>query len=265
MKSCPTCNRTFEDTFTFCLIDGSVLSAPYDPAETRSAARRSSDPPPTEVIRAPAHSAESHVPLQSTIHAAAPQVPDLHQPTAAASKQSGVTITVPLLFRLPLAARGILAVVCILPWLFLSGGGRPWHEWYPPLAGILAVIAGAGLYARHKAGHLLILEGIVALFFAAVIISTTSSWWYWQAAWPIVSGMLTVAAAFALRKHLSHTWLLATAGLIFATYTLGAAKYSYSQITYELFMAVTYLQAGAILLSGLVLTAFSLLTRGKQP
>ena len=31
MKSCPNCNRTFEDTFTFCLIDGSVLSAPMIP------------------------------------------------------------------------------------------------------------------------------------------------------------------------------------------------------------------------------------------
>lgn len=34
MKSCPTCNRTFEDTFTFCLIDGSILSAPFDPQAT---------------------------------------------------------------------------------------------------------------------------------------------------------------------------------------------------------------------------------------
>src|ERR1700704_849570 len=28
MKSCPTCNRTFENIMTFCLEDGSVLSAP---------------------------------------------------------------------------------------------------------------------------------------------------------------------------------------------------------------------------------------------
>jgi uncharacterized protein YegL len=34
MKSCPTCNRTFEDTFTFCLVDGSILSPPYDPKAT---------------------------------------------------------------------------------------------------------------------------------------------------------------------------------------------------------------------------------------
>lgn len=35
MKSCPTCNRTYpDDTLAFCLVDGSVLSAPYDPQAT---------------------------------------------------------------------------------------------------------------------------------------------------------------------------------------------------------------------------------------
>ena len=32
MKSCPACNRTFDDTMTFCLVDGSVLSPPFDPS-----------------------------------------------------------------------------------------------------------------------------------------------------------------------------------------------------------------------------------------
>lgn len=36
MKRCPTCERTFEDTFTFCLIDGSVLSAPSDDQATQA-------------------------------------------------------------------------------------------------------------------------------------------------------------------------------------------------------------------------------------
>lgn len=37
MKSCPTCNRTYpDDTLAFCLVDGSVLSAPYDPEATQS-------------------------------------------------------------------------------------------------------------------------------------------------------------------------------------------------------------------------------------
>lgn len=46
MKSCPTCNRTFEDTFTFCLIDGSVLSAPFERDAPKSSSARDSVPPP---------------------------------------------------------------------------------------------------------------------------------------------------------------------------------------------------------------------------
>jgi uncharacterized membrane protein YeaQ/YmgE (transglycosylase-associated protein family) len=54
MKSCPTCNRTFEDSFTFCLIDGSVLSAPFDPQATkRIPVARITKAPPTEVL--PSH------------------------------------------------------------------------------------------------------------------------------------------------------------------------------------------------------------------
>jgi hypothetical protein len=54
MKSCPACNRTFEDTFTFCLVDGSILSAPFDPQATREIPkRRNTNPPPTEVMLPP--------------------------------------------------------------------------------------------------------------------------------------------------------------------------------------------------------------------
>jgi PAN domain len=50
MKACPTCNRTYADeTLTFCLVDGSVLSAPYDPHETMHLpAPRATDPMPTQ-------------------------------------------------------------------------------------------------------------------------------------------------------------------------------------------------------------------------
>ena len=52
MKSCPTCNRTFEDTLTYCLIDGSILSAPFDPHATLVIPQaRQTEPPPTEVLK----------------------------------------------------------------------------------------------------------------------------------------------------------------------------------------------------------------------
>ena len=45
MKSCPTCARTFEDTLTYCLIDGSILSAPSD------SGKRDEDRRATEILR----------------------------------------------------------------------------------------------------------------------------------------------------------------------------------------------------------------------
>jgi hypothetical protein len=52
MKSCPTCNRTFADeTLTYCLADGSLLSAPYNPEETqRLPLSRITNPTKTEVL-----------------------------------------------------------------------------------------------------------------------------------------------------------------------------------------------------------------------
>jgi hypothetical protein len=58
MKQCPTCNRTFADYVTFCIVDGAILSAPYDSEETqRIPSPRITNPPPAEVLRpTPSHS-----------------------------------------------------------------------------------------------------------------------------------------------------------------------------------------------------------------
>lgn len=46
MKSCPTCKRTYaDDTLTFCLADGALLSPPYDPHATQILPT----PPPTTI------------------------------------------------------------------------------------------------------------------------------------------------------------------------------------------------------------------------
>jgi hypothetical protein len=66
MKSCPTCNRTYpDDTLAFCLMDGSVLSAPYDP-ETKKVipSSREPTPPRTEVMN-PAAGLDSLPPTQA--------------------------------------------------------------------------------------------------------------------------------------------------------------------------------------------------------
>jgi hypothetical protein len=51
MKRCPTCNRTFaDDSTTFCLADGSLLSAPYDPDATQRIPAHLTNTSPTEVL-----------------------------------------------------------------------------------------------------------------------------------------------------------------------------------------------------------------------
>ena len=53
MKSCPTCKRTFHDTTVFCLVDGSILDAPFDPEATRHLPNPGrTEAPPTEVLKA---------------------------------------------------------------------------------------------------------------------------------------------------------------------------------------------------------------------
>lgn len=103
MKSCPTCNRTYpDDTLAFCLVDGAVLSAPYDPEQTRRIPpTRATSPAATEVLPSSA-SGESSTPPQSTIHAPAPQVPPLHPPNVSAATTESPKKS-------------------ILPWLLISG------------------------------------------------------------------------------------------------------------------------------------------------
>lgn len=52
MKTCPECNRTYpDDTLAFCLVDGAILSTPFDPEATqRIPIPRATNSPATEVL-----------------------------------------------------------------------------------------------------------------------------------------------------------------------------------------------------------------------
>ena len=51
MKRCPQCNRTYADeTLTYCLADGSLLSAPYDPEATQVMSYPTNLPPTIEAL-----------------------------------------------------------------------------------------------------------------------------------------------------------------------------------------------------------------------
>lgn len=101
MKSCPTCNRTYpDDTLAFCLMDGSVLSAPFDPeAEKTVSTARDTGPPRTEMLPAaePASISQTRTAtpenLQPTITApppATPQLPTDDLTRSVTAKRSGL-------------------------------------------------------------------------------------------------------------------------------------------------------------------------------
>jgi formylglycine-generating enzyme required for sulfatase activity len=73
MKRCPTCNRTFEDTMSFCLVDGSILSAPFDPNATQQpAASPNIDPAATRILDRPPDTVDSAGPPQDDIEITSP-------------------------------------------------------------------------------------------------------------------------------------------------------------------------------------------------
>lgn len=241
-------------------MDGAVLSAPYDPSEGRAASPRTSEPPPTEVIRAPATPAETRTPLQSTIRAPVPEVPHLHAPqdTVHAPEQS---FSVPLPFRVALALRGILAAISIIPWTFFPGWGRMWNM-HALFAGVLSLTAGVTMYVRYKRGMFFLADAIIALI-VAVVFFASSQWFYWIGTWPIVSGTLLIAAAFDMRKRVSQIWLLALAGLIFglcAVIFFIMLKIPYSDFSLS---ALVYLKATTAFVYGLLLAAFGFAARGR--
>jgi uncharacterized membrane protein HdeD (DUF308 family) len=251
MKSCPTCNRTYpDDTLAFCLMDGSVLSAPYDPVEAkRGLARDDRNSAPTEVLRAAGTPVETTLPsgfsipapvvtpggtqppLQSTIFAPAPQVPKTYseeRPQRSLAKQGSA----PALFRWALILRGFTSFVfgVLFGVLFLVGPVRIVRPFsgsieslamlfgaYALVSGTLALVAGIKAYGSYKSGWLLLMDGISSagagmLLFVAVVIRFHSLFMIPASA--LVTGAFQVGAAFQLRKHVTGTSLLLFAGLV---------------------------------------------------
>ena len=86
MKTCPVCKRTFEDNLTFCLMDGTVLSAPDDEDQGRSVtAPRMTMPAPTAILNPTTNPGGPRPPQISTIVSAQP----LHPPKRPAPSNEG--------------------------------------------------------------------------------------------------------------------------------------------------------------------------------
>lgn len=118
MKKCPTCNRTYADeSITFCLADGSLLSAPYDSPDTlRIPTPRNTDP--TEVL--PVEKSNS-TPLPLTV--ATPIRPP-SVPTQPEKPRKSNVITI-----IAIAASAILAALGT--WAWLERGSKSSSEAVP--------------------------------------------------------------------------------------------------------------------------------------
>jgi PAN domain-containing protein len=120
MKSCPSCQRTFDDTLTFCLIDGSVLSAPNDPNETPAVTTpHVTGPPPTAILNPTTNPGGPRPPQLSTI--VSPQPLPLYSPPKPQSqleeKQSGKPWVV---IGIAISVVFILVVGTILSFIWLG-------------------------------------------------------------------------------------------------------------------------------------------------
>src|ERR1041384_488482 len=116
MKSCPNCNRTYsDDTMTFCLVDGSVLSAPYDPDQTRRIPEpRTTQAAATEIL--PSGSSGSRPPLQSTIRVPTPSVPPVYSSNQSTNidESSRRSIVPWLLVSAAIVIVGIVGIVAVV-------------------------------------------------------------------------------------------------------------------------------------------------------
>jgi hypothetical protein len=119
MKSCPACGRTYADeTLTFCLDDGSTLSATSGHYKTeRISASRNTEPPPTEVLYRGSEVASSTPPLDPTIASLQKPIYPENRPPQAQEKRSNKTGLV-LVVGVILGA--ILAFVITRTWMGAS-------------------------------------------------------------------------------------------------------------------------------------------------
>jgi hypothetical protein len=124
MKSCPVCQRTFDDAMTFCLVDGSVLSAPQDSDETPSVTQpHLTVPPPTAILNPTARPESLRPPELSTIVAAQPlriySPKQQSQPKADHSRKAWVVAGIAISLVLFMVAGAVLSFV------WLGVGGAP--------------------------------------------------------------------------------------------------------------------------------------------
>jgi hypothetical protein len=101
MKACPTCNRTYsDDTFTFCLNDGALLSAPYDPQATLIIPSRQTYQPLVENVVPASTASDTEVPATRQALPLSERIierPEMTEPEEVEGMSGAMIITIVLL------------------------------------------------------------------------------------------------------------------------------------------------------------------------
>ena len=277
-------------------MDGSVLSAPYDPLETRVHPPAASGPPATEIISPSVTPVERQTPLRSTIRAALPQVPPLAEEdlTRIASPSTGTTVWL----RRLMAARGFCAVLIALiliarqsiqstpsldflvsgltP-LFLLSAGAVFSGVIMIVCSLKAGLTKAVKWVAFSDGIISLVIGIVA--FALALMPQTPTYYYWfvlGCVWATVTGACLIAIAIMLRRQIRLVLLLALSGAAFVAYGLPVFVREELLVSHEsdelmegfvaLLVRSDYylnLQMISLLISGVLMATFAFLLRPK--
>lgn len=263
-------------------MDGAVLSAPYDPAETR---RAPAAPPPTEIMSPAQRPAEIRSPLQSTIRAPAPPVPlwKSDEPVHELRKKSNA----PRLIRWAFLVRGLTGIVIGIVTFVLSAKVESeslmfelfGHHSdfvlfgaYGVVGGGCSLVAGWRTWVEQQTGWLLLLDAVVGVVWGLLLLWQYPDWLLplsvGLAAWPIATGVLQTGATFQLRKFLTTPWLLALAGVVSFLCGLAlsviVALLSRPYLSVRNLVRIMWLIAAYAVISGVLLAIFGFTVRARH-
>ncbi len=167
-----------------------------------------------------------------------------------------------------LALRGIFAILFGLAALAMPGITLAAIIWlfgaYAVADGVFAIVVGLRAVERHQRSWPLMLEGIVDIAAGVTAVTwpalTALLLLYLVSVWAMVTGILEIAAAIRLRRHIKSEWMLAVNGVI--SVLLGAFLIAPPRVG---ILTVVYWIGAYALIFGVMLLALGLRLRQLQP
>lgn len=225
MKSCPTCNRTYpDDTLAFCLMDGSVLSAPYDPEEIPVRRKARGSAPRTEVLKQPGPPVDTD-PTRRAVDTNSPLPPTVREavspprPLPANEYQTHPNEkAVPALTQWAFLVRGVVGIILFVN-VFMQPEPDPRHLFgvfsvYALVGGACMLIAGGKTMFDSRREWLISIDGIIGILFGWFVASQLRAPINITALWMLATGIFELITAVRFRKRARAWWLLGLASLV---------------------------------------------------